>query len=144
MKVKVKICGITNLEDALAAVEAGADALGFVLYEGSPRRIVLRDVRSIVSKLPPFVAKVGVFVNAAPQAVAQAVAEAGLDTLQFHGDESPEYCHGFPPLQQPADALMQLPHPGRRHVVHMGAVNPLGDISDDLIAVRLFDKGATH
>ena len=95
MTTKVKICGITNLADALAAVEAGADALGFMFYEASPRFVPPKVAAEIVRALPPFVAKVGVFVNASADAVTSIVEECGLDTLQFHGDEPPEFCRRF-------------------------------------------------
>ena len=95
MNVRVKICGITNLEDALAAVDAGADALGFIFYESSPRKVSTEAAGNIIRELPPFVAKVGVFVNASEEMVRRAVGECGLDTLQFHGDESPEFCGRF-------------------------------------------------
>jgi phosphoribosylanthranilate isomerase len=89
--VKVKICGITNLEDALAAVEYGADALGFV-FAPSPRQMTNDAVRKIVNKLPPFVSKVGVFVNGDLKKVKETMASCHLDLAQLHGDESPHYC----------------------------------------------------
>lgn len=92
--VRVKICGITTLEEALAAVECGAHALGFVFAE-SPRRVDPVQVRRIVRKLPPFVCKVGVFVNARRDDVFRLAAYCGLDALQFHGEEGPEYCRGW-------------------------------------------------
>jgi phosphoribosylanthranilate isomerase len=95
MTVKVKICGITNLPDALAAVEAGADALGFMFYESSPRAISIDAAAEITPRIPPEIVKVGVFVNAAPDLVRQAITRCGLNLLQFHGDESPEYCLQF-------------------------------------------------
>jgi phosphoribosylanthranilate isomerase len=95
MSVKVKICGVTNLEDALAAVDAGADALGFMFYEPSPRNVSIKAAADIIRRLPPFVAKVGVFVNATEETVRMTVTECGLDTLQFHGDEPPEFCAKF-------------------------------------------------
>jgi len=95
MGLKVKICGITNLEDALAAVEAGADALGFVFYDGSPRKVSLPMAADISRQLPPFVVRVGVFVNAPDALVRGASRDCGLNLLQFHGDESPEYCLQF-------------------------------------------------
>jgi phosphoribosylanthranilate isomerase len=89
----VKICGITNAEDALAAVEAGADLLGFNFYQKSPRHISPREARLIAEELPERVARVGVFVNEAePGAVARAVAESGVGAAQLHGDETPEFC----------------------------------------------------
>jgi phosphoribosylanthranilate isomerase len=95
MNVKVKICGITSAEDALTAVEAGADALGFMFYASSPRCVTRETATQIVHHLPPFVAKVGVFVNPNAEEVRLAIADCGLDTLQFHGEESPEFCRQF-------------------------------------------------
>ncbi len=95
MPVKVKICGMTNLEDALAAVDAGADVLGFVFYEPSPRYIPIDTAAGIIQKLPPFVIKTGVFVNAPEDTVLRAARDCGLNLLQFHGDEPPDYCLGF-------------------------------------------------
>ena len=99
MSVKVKICGITSLEDALAAVDAGADALGFMFYESSPRNVSDKVAADIIRQLPPFVSKVGVFVNAAEESVRRIAGECGIDTLQFHGDETPEFCRRFLPLK---------------------------------------------
>lgn len=96
MVPRVKICGITRLEDALGAVTAGADALGFMFYEPSPRFIGLEAAAQIIRQLPPFVARVGVFVNADEATVRQVIAATGIDTLQFHGDEAPEFCARFP------------------------------------------------
>jgi phosphoribosylanthranilate isomerase len=95
MPVKVKICGITNLLDGLAAAEAGADALGFVFYDQSPRHISIEAAAGLIGQLPPFVIKVGVFVNAPEDVVVRAVRECGLNLLQFHGDEPSEYCLQF-------------------------------------------------
>jgi len=95
MAVKVKICGITNLPDGMAAAEAGADALGFVFYDQSPRHISVEGAAALIRQLPPFVMKVGVFVNAPADLVLRAVRECGLNLLQFHGDEPPEYCLQF-------------------------------------------------
>jgi len=95
MPVKVKICGITNLADGMAAAEAGADALGFVFYDQSPRHVSVEAAASLIRQLPPFVMKVGVFVNAPEDLVVWAIRECGLNLLQFHGDEAPEYCLQF-------------------------------------------------
>ena len=95
MNVKVKICGVTNAADALAAVDAGADALGFMFYAPSPRCVTHERASEIIRELPPFVAKVGVFVNPAENEVRQAITECALDTLQFHGEETPEFCRRF-------------------------------------------------
>jgi phosphoribosylanthranilate isomerase len=92
MPVQVKICGITNVADALAAAQAGADALGFMFFEGSPRYVSLESACEIVRALPPFVVKVGVFVNAPDDLVVEAARRCGLNILQFHGDEPPEQC----------------------------------------------------
>ena len=89
----VKICGITNLDDALAAVAAGADALGFNFYKPSPRYITPQHAREIVEQLPESMLTVGVFVNEDLDAVRAIASEAGLRALQLHGDETPAYCH---------------------------------------------------
>ncbi len=91
----VKICGITNLEDALAAVECGADALGFNFYERSPRYIEAAAARQIIAQLPDSVLTVGVFVNETTEAVEAIANEADVKALQLHGDESPGYCMAF-------------------------------------------------
>ena len=95
MNVKVKICGITSTADALAAVEAGADALGFMFYAPSPRCVSFASAGEIIGELPPLVAKVGVFVNPTEEEVRRVITECGIDTLQFHGEESPEFCRRF-------------------------------------------------
>jgi phosphoribosylanthranilate isomerase len=91
--VKVKVCGITNPADALVAVEAGADALGFNFYARSPRYIAPEDARRIIAGLPPEVRCVGVFVNEeSAEALARMAEASGVSAVQLHGDESPEYC----------------------------------------------------
>ncbi len=85
--------------DALAAVEAGADALGFMFYEASPRFVSPQAALKIIRALPPFVSKVGVFVNAPDTMVRGVVEVCGIDTLQFHGEETPDYCRRFQPLK---------------------------------------------
>ncbi|MBM3847672.1 MAG: phosphoribosylanthranilate isomerase [Verrucomicrobia bacterium] len=95
MQVRVKICGITRTADALAAVEAGADALGFVFTERSPRHITARQAASIIRHIPPFISRVGLFVDATMDDVALLMSETGIDALQFHGDESPDFCDRF-------------------------------------------------
>jgi phosphoribosylanthranilate isomerase len=89
---KVKICGITTPEDALTAVEAGADALGFVFYKESPRHIFPEEAARIINLLPPFVQAVGLFVNEAPEVVNQVSRNCRLGLVQLHGDETPDYC----------------------------------------------------
>ena len=115
METRVKICGITNLADALAAVAAGADALGFNFYEGSPRHVSLKTAAEISKRLPPFVMRAGVFVNADKDLVTRAIAECGLSLLQFHGDEPPEFCTQFGLMSMKAfhirdvESLKELP-----------------------------------
>lgn len=95
MSSKVKICGITNTTDALAAVEAGADMLGFVFYDRSPRHVSIQAAADIIRQLPPFIVKAGVFADAPKELVHRAIADCGLNLLQFHGDEPPDYCLQF-------------------------------------------------
>jgi len=115
MSVKVKICGITNLEDALVAAEAGADALGFVFCEQSPRCVSIDAAAEIIRGLPPFLVKVGVFVNAPTDLVYRGIGQCGLNLLQFHGDETPEYCVQFGLMSMKAfrirdqNSLLDLP-----------------------------------
>lgn len=90
--VKVKICGITNIEDAKAAADAGADALGFVFYKKSPRYIAPKKAGEIISKLPKKALKVGVFVNAPEKIIKRIAKLCNLDMLQLHGSETPELC----------------------------------------------------
>ncbi|MBI5195715.1 MAG: phosphoribosylanthranilate isomerase [Nitrospirae bacterium] len=90
--VRIKICGTTNLKDAYAAVEFGADALGFVFYPKSPRAVTPETAKEIISKLPPFITTVGVFVDEKPSVIEKTVNYAGLDIIQLHGSEPPEKC----------------------------------------------------
>lgn len=93
--VRSKICGITRLEDALAAVDAGADAIGFVFYAKSPRAVSVEQARAIIAALPPFVTTVGLFVNCSRCELTEILEVVPLDLLQFHGDETPEDCDGY-------------------------------------------------
>ncbi|MBM4295217.1 MAG: phosphoribosylanthranilate isomerase [Deltaproteobacteria bacterium] len=93
--VRVKICGITNLEDALLAAELGADALGFIFYPPSPRAIESDAARTIITQLPPFVTTVGVFVDEDAATVTELAALVVLDWIQLHGSEGPDYCLGL-------------------------------------------------
>ena len=91
-QVKVKVCGMTSLKDALVAVEGGADAVGFIFYKKSPRSVTMKTVREIVLELPPFVDTVGVFVDETAEQVNKIADYCNLDIIQLHGDESPTYC----------------------------------------------------
>lgn len=93
--VKIKICGITNLEDALASLEAGCDALGFLFYKKSPRNISPEKASFIIKHLPKEVIKIGVFVNAEAKTIKRIARLCKLNMLQFHGDESVEFCERF-------------------------------------------------
>jgi phosphoribosylanthranilate isomerase len=93
--VKVKICGLTNVADAVAAEEAGADAIGLMFYAGSARHISLEMGQAIAATLPPYVIRVGVFVDPNPTEVFAAIHHCGLNVLQFHGAETPDFCAQF-------------------------------------------------
>ncbi|MDH4656665.1 MULTISPECIES: phosphoribosylanthranilate isomerase [unclassified Pseudomonas] len=93
--VRIKICGITRIEDALAAVAAGADAIGFVFYAKSPRAVTSAQAGAIIAALPPFVTTVGLFVDMPRAELKQLLEVVSLDLLQFHGDESPADCAGY-------------------------------------------------
>ena len=108
--VKVKICGITNIEDALAAVEYGADALGFV-FAPSPRQITPQTVKVIVAELPPFVTKVGVFMGSDLAEVKETISFCNLNLVQLHGSEGPEFCAALFPNVIKAFVPNGLPKP---------------------------------
>lgn len=93
--VRSKICGITRVEDALAAAQAGADAIGLVFYAKSPRAVNVQQAREIIAALPPFVTTVGLFVNVSRCELAEILEAVPLDLLQFHGDETPQDCEGY-------------------------------------------------
>lgn len=95
-RTRIKICGITNWHDAEAAVRLGADALGFMMYEGSPRAVSRDLVKDIVQQLPPYITSVGVFVNPSRDEVNEHCRDIPFDILQFHGDEDDEFCRNFP------------------------------------------------
>lgn len=95
MPVAVKICGITRVEDGLAAAHCGAHAIGLVFHDASPRHVTPQQAAEIIRALPPFVTAVGLFVDAPPELVRATVAAVPLGLLQFHGDESPSYCRQF-------------------------------------------------
>jgi len=93
-RVRCKICGMTRTEDALAAVSAGADAIGLVFYAKSSRAVTLQQAKAIAAALPPFISLTGLFVNASREQIAQTLQEVPLNLLQFHGDETLEDCEG--------------------------------------------------
>ena len=95
MDVKIKICGITNAEDARAAADAGADAIGLMFFEQSPRCVSIGTATEIAGSVSPFILKVGVFVNPEPQFVFSAISACGLNVLQFHGEETSDFCQQF-------------------------------------------------
>ena len=95
MRIRVKICGITRRQDAEFAIEMGVDALGFVFYSPSPRAVTIAQAQKIIKGLPPFVNIVALFVNAQVEEVKACMQALPIDVLQFHGDESPDYCEQF-------------------------------------------------
>jgi len=123
--VRSKICGITRIEDALAAVEAGADAIGLVFYGKSPRAVSIEQAAAIVQALPPFVTSVGLFVDMPRDQLQQLLQRLPLDLLQFHGDESPADCegHGRPYIKalrvRPGEdvAAAMAPYAGARGIL---------------------------
>ncbi len=98
LRTRVKVCGITRLEDAKSAIEQGADAIGLVFYEASPRHVSIEQAHDIANQVPAFVTVVGLFVNAEASYIKRVILTVGLDLLQFHGDETPEECakYGLP------------------------------------------------
>lgn len=117
MRTRVKICGITRVEDALAAARAGADAIGLVFYARSPRAVSVARAGEIVAALPPFVTAVGLFVDAAAADIRAVLKQVPLALLQFHGDEPPEQCraHALPYIKavrlRPEDDLAERARP---------------------------------
>jgi phosphoribosylanthranilate isomerase len=95
--IEIKVCGMTNVGDAIAAAGFGADALGFIFHAPSPRGITPERAKEIIAALPERVVRVGVFVNSPAEEVTRIAAFCGLDLLQLHGDETPAYCRRFPP-----------------------------------------------
>jgi phosphoribosylanthranilate isomerase len=95
MTTRVKICGITRVGDALAAARLGAHAVGLVFHAGSPRAVTPAQAREIINALPPFVVPVGLFVNTDARTIRETLAAAPVQLLQFHGDETPDFCAGF-------------------------------------------------
>jgi phosphoribosylanthranilate isomerase len=98
-RVRVKICGVRSMEEAEAAIEAGADALGFNFWPRSPRYIAPDAARDVVRQIPPLISAIGVFVNEDHRRVAEIVSGVGLNAAQLHGDETPEFCAGLGPIK---------------------------------------------
>ena len=129
MSVKVKVCGMTRVSDAVLASELGASAIGFVFWDKSPRAIEPAQAAAIAAQLPPDVAPIGVFVDPSPAWVEEVSTQVGLAAVQLHGDETPEFCVALPyrvikamPLREPADVerTVRLPE----------SVTPLVDVHD--------------
>ncbi|MDY6861408.1 MAG: phosphoribosylanthranilate isomerase [Thermodesulfobacteriota bacterium] len=93
---RIKICGITSINDAICASECGADALGFVFYPKSPRHIDIKKAASIMKELPPFINRAGLFVNPFNEEIFKVLDSCDIDIIQLHGNESPEFCEGLP------------------------------------------------
>jgi len=110
-RLRLKVCGITRLEDALLASELGVDALGFVFYKKSPRYIRPEDAQLIIQKLPPFMTTVGLFVNPEQQDIDAILDVCALDIIQLHGDESPSFC-----AQQRLRVIKAVPIASRAHL----------------------------
>ena len=116
MSVKVKICGITSVADGVAAAETGADMIGLMFYERSPRHISFATAAEISRALSPFIVKVGVFVNPDEDTVMRAIGDCGVSLLQFHGEETPEFCTQFGAMSmkafrvRDAESLLALPN----------------------------------
>lgn len=138
MSVTVKICGITSEADALAAVEAGADAIGLMFYEGSPRHVTLEQAKAISAALPQHVMRVGVFVNAEEAFVHQALTECMLNILQFHGDETPEECSRYPVMTLKAFRVQ-----GDETLAQLEAYPSAGYLLDAYVKDALGGTGAT-
>ena len=138
MSVTVKICGITSEADALAAVEAGADAIGLMFYEGSLRHVTLGQAKAISAALPPHVMRVGVFVNAGEAFVHQALTECMLNILQFHGDETPEECSRYPVMTLKAFRVQ-----GEETLAELEAYPSAGYLLDAYVKDALGGTGAT-
>jgi len=136
--VKVKICGNTNLDDAMAAVQAGADAVGFVFYAKSPRVVDPKTAAEIIARLPPFVVPVGVFVNEEIGTVRRIMEDCHITLAQLHGDESPDYCAD---LGRPV--LKAIRVRDRRDLERMTAYQVGGFVLDAFVEGRPGGTGVT-
>lgn len=138
MSVTVKICGITSAADAVAVADAGADAIGLMFYEGSPRHVTLEQAKVISAALPPHVMRVGVFVDADEAFVHQALTECMLNILQFHGDETPENCSRYPVMTLKAFRVK-----GEETLQQLEAYPTAGYLLDAYVKDSLGGTGAT-
>jgi phosphoribosylanthranilate isomerase len=107
-RIRIKICGMTRQADALCAVEAGVDGLGFIFYEKSPRNVAPAAAKAMIAQLPPFVDAVGVFVDEEVERVAEIIRNCGLGYVQLHGAESPAYCRKLAALVAPCRLLKAI------------------------------------
>lgn len=137
--VRVKICGITTVEDALAAVDAGADALGFMFYPPSPRYVPPETAREIIRVLPPFVSRVGVFVDATAERVLEVARTAALDTVQLHGKESVDFCRQMGLLR----VIKAFRMNGPNALDQLAAYNGMPWLLDSYVAGRFGGTGQT-
>lgn len=131
MSIQVKICGITNVADAQAAAGAGADLIGLMFYDKSPRHVTLETAAEIARSTSPFVVKVGVFVNPTEELVKRAIAECNLSLLQFHGEETPEFCTKFGVMSMKAFRVRDAE-----------SLLALGDYNTDAWLLDAFSPGA--
>ena len=151
MSVTVKICGITSEADALAAAEAGADAIGLMFYEDSPRYVTISQAKAISEALPKHIVRVGVFVNAKESLISQAIIDCTLNIVQFHGDESPEECGRFSVMSLKAfrmqgpetlEAMQEFPADGFLLDAHVeDALGGTGETFNWDLAVRAQELG---
>ena len=131
MKTQVKICGVTNVADGMVAAEAGADLIGLMFYEQSPRQVTLARAAEISRALPRFLIRVGVFVNPSPDLVMRAISECQLTMLQFHGDETSDFCTHFGLMSVKAirvrdESSLQLLENYRTDAILLDAHSPKG------------------
>lgn len=134
---KVKICGITNLEDAKASIYAGCDALGFVFYRKSPRYIAPKIAKAIIKSLPKNILKVGVFVNSKEKTIKKIAKFCGLDILQFHGNESTGFCRRFRSYK----VIKALRVKDKVDLKHILQYNPFAYLFDAFIESKLGGTG---